>query len=284
MRCVPFLLVGVAVLSAALLAQTPANPSFEVASVKPSISKEPGARFAVQAGGRLVMTNVPAGAVILEAYGLQDYFQLVGAPDWINVDLFDIEAKAPTHIPITSASLGAATSPLRPMLRSLLAERFRLVAHVEQRQVPMYALVKARPDGKLGPNLSSTQTDCAALRASGPMPAIKPGERPKCGLVGSVGSFTAGGISISQLVTLVIAPRVGRPVVDRTQLTGYYDMTLTFRPDDLPPAGQSQTLPADENAPTLTTAIEEQLGLKLESTKGISEVLVIDHIERPTEN
>ena len=283
MRCVPFLLVGVAVLSAALLAQTPANPSFEVASVKPSISKEPGARFAVR-GGRLVMTNVPAGAVILEAYGLQDYFQLVGAPDWINVDLFDIEAKAPPDIPITSASLGAATSPLRPMLRSLLAERFKLVAHVEQRQVSMYALIKARPDGKLGPSLSSTQTDCAALRAAGQAPATTPGERPKCGLVGSVGSLTAGAISIAQLVTLVIAPRVGRPVVDRTQLTGYYDMTLTFRPEDLPPAGQSQTPPAAANTPTLTTALEEQLGLKLESTRGISEVLVIDHIERPSEN
>jgi uncharacterized protein (TIGR03435 family) len=283
MRCVCFLLVGVSVLSAAMLAQTPANPSFEVASVKPSTSTEQGARFAVRAS-RLVMTNVPAGAVILEAYGLQDYFQLAGAPEWIKVDLFDIEATAPPHIPITSASLGAATSPLRPMLRSLLAERFKLVARVEQRQVPIYALVKARPDGKLGPNLSSTQTDCAALRASGQLPAIKPGERPTCGLVGRVGSLTGGGISISQLVTLVIAPRLGRPVVDRTQLTGYYDMTLTFRPDDLLPAGQSQTPSADANGPTFTTAIEEQLGLKLEPTKGLSEVLVIEHIERPTEN
>src|SRR5688572_10036139 len=282
MRYVTLLLVGVAALSAAVLAQTPANLSFEVASVKPSMSTQPGARFAVQASGRLVMANVPAGAVVLEAYGLQDYSQLVGAPDWIKVDRFDIEAKAPSDFPITSASLGAATSPLRPMLRSLLAERFNLVAHVEHRQVPMYALVRARTDGKLGPNLSSTQTDCAALRASGQLPATQSGERPKCGLVGSVGSLMAGGISISQLVTLVIAPRVGRPVVDRTQLIGYYDMTLTFLADDLVPPGQIP--PADANSPTLTTAIEEQLGLKLESTKGVSEVLVIDRIERPTEN
>jgi uncharacterized protein (TIGR03435 family) len=112
----------------------------------------------------------------------------------------------------------------------------------------------------------------------------KPGERPKCGLIGSAGSLTAGGISIAQLVTLIIAPAVGRPVVDRTQLTGSYDMTLTFRPDDLPSPGQSQLSPAGANTPTLTTAIEEQLGLKLESTKGLSEVLVIDHIERPTSN
>lgn len=284
MRCVPLLLVGLATVSTAILAQTPANPSFEVASIKPNISTQLGARFAVQASGRLIMTNVPAGAVVLEAYGLQDYFQLVGAPDWIKVDRFDIEAKAPSDVPITSASLGAATSPLRPMLRSLLAERFQLVAHVEQRQVAMYALVKARTDGKLGPNLSSTQIDCAALRASGQLPATKPGERPTCGLVGSVGSLTAGGISISQLVTLVLAPRVGRPVIDRTQLTGYYDMTLTFRADDLAPPGQPQVSPPDADSPTLTTAIEEQLGLKLEPTKGLSEVLVIDRIERPTEN
>jgi uncharacterized protein (TIGR03435 family) len=283
MRLVTALFLVGATFPLALAGQTPASPTFEVASIKPSISTETGARFVVQAGGRLLMTNVPAGAVILEAYGLQDYFQLAGAPDWVKVDRFDIEAKAPLDVPITSASLGGATSPLRPMLRSLLAERFNLVARIEQREGPTYTLVKAKSDGKLGPGLTPSQTDCAALRASGQVPARKPGEPPKCGIVGGIGSLMAGGISISQLVTLVIGPRVGRPVVDRTQLTGYYDMTLTFRPNDLL-ADPSQIRPDDSNAPAFTTALEEQLGLKLESTTGVTAILAIDHIERPSSN
>jgi uncharacterized protein (TIGR03435 family) len=181
------------------------------------------------------------------------------------------------------------------MMRNLLAERFKLVARLEKKEMPIYSLVLARPDGKLGPKIEVSKTDCAALagarRGGGPPPAPpQPGERPSCGMFMGIGSLAAGGVSMTQLAQ-ALSPQVNRIIVDKTGLTGQYAFNLDFTPDQLPraggpgpalPPGAPPLPPVDPNGPSLFTAIQEQLGLKLEATRGPVDVLVIESVEQPT--
>lgn len=278
-----------------LHAQTPPaeNPSFEVASVKPNTAG-PGPTFmSMQPGGRVNFTNVPLRLIIQNAYQVQP-FQLVGAPDWTATARFDIVAKAPANTQFGPPTPGGPPPPQALMLRSLLAERFGFKAHRDTREMPTYALGFARADKKLGPNLTASQVDCQALmrqRAGGPPPAPpRPGERPQCGMMAGPGNIAAGSMPIAQLATM-LSQRLNRIVLDRTQLAGNYDFTLNFLPDQMPSRApgtaadqpiQINGVSIDPNAPSLMTALEEQLGLKLESTKGPVEVLVIDAVSQPT--
>jgi uncharacterized protein (TIGR03435 family) len=181
------------------------------------------------------------------------------------------------------------------MLQTLLAERFKLAVHNDRREMPIYALVLARRDGKLGPQLRASATDCAALMAAtrargGPPTPCAPGERPPCGLRMFPGNFSGGSATITQL-TNALARFVSRTVVDRTGLTGNYDVDLQWTPDQMPqglrgdaPPGAPPLPTIDPNGPSIFTAVQEQLGLKLESTKGPVDVLVIDRAERPTDD
>jgi len=179
---------------------------------------------------------------------------------------------------------------MRPMLRSLLAERFKLAFHNETRDMPIYALMKARTDGKLGAGLTPATIDCAALgrgrRAGGPPPAPpQPGQKMECGMMIGPGKLNAGGMPMSNLAT-ALAPQVGRIVLDKTELTGNYDFELTYAPEALgsgggPPLLNGGPMPVDPNAPNLFTALQEQLGLKLDSQRGPVDVVVIDRIEQP---
>jgi hypothetical protein len=135
-------------------AQTPAAPAFEVASVKPNKTGDGRVMLGLQPG-RFNATNVPLRMLLRQAFNVQD-FQIVGGPDWLGSDRFDIIAKAPDG--------DFNGDVMRPMLQSLLVERFKLGFHRETRDMPIYALMKARPDGKLGPNLSASTTDCAGTR------------------------------------------------------------------------------------------------------------------------
>jgi uncharacterized protein (TIGR03435 family) len=276
-----------------LLAQTPEpRPTFEVASVRANTSGSNQETLRMQSGGRFVAVNMPLIALIRNAYRLQDS-QLVGGPDWIETTRYDITAKAEGDL--------AAPSPLGPpntgmlMLQSLLEERFKLRVHREPREVPIYTLVRARPDGRLGNGLTVSTADCEALAAArgsgGPPPDVpKPGERPRCGARVGFGELTAGGQPLLALVSLLSAT-VGRSVVDRTGLTGRYDITLRWTPDTLPrPApGTPPNQPIrmngveiDPNGPSIFTALQEQLGLKLDPTRGPVDVLVIDRVEPPS--
>lgn len=143
MRRVPFLLVGIAVVSVTLLAQTPA--SFEVASVKPNNSGPNASSVDTQPGGRLVFTNETVRVMIERAYQLQA-FQVIGAPDWTATARFDIMAKAPEGVRFAQPVPGEPPPPQLLMLRPLLAERFKLKVHTEKREATIYALVMARPD------------------------------------------------------------------------------------------------------------------------------------------
>ena len=175
------------------------------------------------------------------------------------------------------------------MLRSLLAERFKLAFHNETREMPIYALMKARADGKLGPDLTPAAVDCAAVmrgrRGGGPPPAPpQPGQKMECGFMIGPGRMNAGGMPMSNLAQ-ALSPQVGRIVLDKTELTGNYDFELTYAPEALgiggPPLLNGGPPPVDPNAPTLFTALQEQLGLKLDSQRGPVDVVVIDRVEQP---
>jgi uncharacterized protein (TIGR03435 family) len=259
-------------------AQTPASAAFEVASVRPNKTPDGRAMINMQPG-RFNASNVPLRLLLRQAFNVQD-FQIVGGPDWIASDRFDVIAKAPDGVEFTADTM-------RPMLRTLLAERFKLAFHNETRDMPVYALMKARPDGKLGAGLTPAAVDCAGRGRRGggpPPPPPQPGQKMECGLMIGPGRMNAGGMPISNLATS-LAPQVGRIVLDKTELTGNYDFELTYAPEAIgsvgaPPLINGGPVTVDPNAPNLFTALQEQLGLKLDSQRGPVEVVVIDRLEQ----
>jgi uncharacterized protein (TIGR03435 family) len=273
-------------LSGVVPAQEPApllDASFEVASFKRNVSGG-NVVWRPQATGEFTLVNIPFETLILGAYQLQRH-QIVGAPSWIRDERYDVIAKLDPQI------AGRLQPDGHPptwalALRSLLTERAHLVFHLETRQVPIYALVLARRDGRLGPNLRPAQADCDALRTQSaaaaragqpsPYPANTPTWIP-CGLRSAPGRIVSGGFGFAEFLGALSA-ELGRPVIDRTELSGKWDFFVTYTANSLAAAA-----PADANAPDLFTALEEQLGLKLESTQGPANVFVIDRLERPVE-
>jgi bla regulator protein blaR1 len=287
-------------------AQTPApgpaqaQPQFEVASIKLNKSGDGRVMLGVQPGGRFTATNVPLRLLIRNAYQLQD-FQIVGGPSWITSEHYDIVAKAEEGQGDAFQSPGnGQPSRGQLMIRALLADRFKLAVHNEDREMPIFALVLARPDGKLGPGLTKSEIDCAALgrgrgRGPGGPPPPPPDGRAamtgpiQCGIRIGPGNMAVGGSPMSQVASS-LGMFAGRIVFDRTGLTGNYDFQLTWTPDQVaqrPPGApepQINGVPIDPNGPSLFTAVQEQLGLKLDSQRGPVAVLVIDRVEHPTEN
>jgi len=281
--------VSIVVTSWTLAAQGP-RPSFEVASVKPNNSGTNMISIEGRPGGGMVFTNMPLRGIINWAYDLQD-FQLVDAPDWAANERFDINAKASVDAPVAPAA-GRPDAQSRLMMQSLLEERFKLTAHRDKRPLPIYNLVLARADGKPGPQLKPSSVDCNADRSGGRGPGrgapppgpMAAGDRPACGMMMSPGQIAAGGTPISRLI-LPLSNFTRRIVVDKTGLTGGFDIDLVWTPDQMPsgPLPPGVTLPAiDPNGPSIFTALQEQLGLKLESQTGPVDVLVVDRVERPT--
>jgi uncharacterized protein (TIGR03435 family) len=190
---------------------------------------------------------------------------------------------------------GGGPTPLQMAIRALLAERFNLVVHNESKEMPIYALILARGDGKLGPEMKKSETDCAALAAArgrgpgGPPPSgpPAPGQPMPCGIRIGMGNLVMGGASLGQFAQS-LAMFVGRMVSDKTGLTGGWDLNLTWTPDNMPqrppgaPDPQINGAAIDPNGPSIFTAIQEQLGLKLDSQRGPVDVLVIDKAEHPT--
>jgi uncharacterized protein (TIGR03435 family) len=254
----------------AITVSSQAPATFEVASVK--ANKSGANQVTVNWQGGVTMLNVPLRAIVQFAYGINTPSRIIGHPDWTNVERFDILAKPPDGV--------NGVEQMRPMLQALLAERFKMVAKLEKRELQSYALVKARTNGPLGPNLKPSTAKCTGGGALTPAPtgtsnpdAVQCGVRPA-----GAGRIHLVGIPMGQLAPLV-SLAVGRPVVDRTGITGIYDIELTFAPGAA--IGSDLTNP---DAPSLFTALEEQLGLKLEAEREMVEVLVISGIERPTEN
>jgi uncharacterized protein (TIGR03435 family) len=265
--------------------QQTAAAQFEVASVKPNKGGDNRVMIGIQPGGRVNASNVALRMLLRQAFNIQD-FQIVGGPDWIGTDRFDVIAKAP------ESDEQISQDRLRLMLRALLVERFKLAFHNETREVPIYALIKARSDGKLGPNLAPAAVDCAAARGrrgGGPPPAApQPGQKMECGFMIGFGRMNVGGMPMSQLAQ-ALSQQLSRVVLDKTELTGNYDFELTYAPEAIGSGSGGPPLlngapppPPDPNLPNLFTALQEQLGLKLDSQRGPVDVIVIDHVEHPT--
>ena len=246
--------------------QTSPQPQFEVASIKENKSNDGIVAIQTQKG-RHTARGFTLAALIRNAYRVQE-FQIIGGPDWINTERFDVEAVFPD----------ADRARVDLMLRALLAERFKLAVHNEKRERPIYALTFARADKRFGPQLEKSTTDCAT--AKGPdacSGTVAPGfirlrGRTMAQLAESLSTLTMTGSSLNRLI------------LDRTGLDGPYHVTLKFTPENIPPVGLPGLPAVDPNGPSIFTALQEQLGLKLEASTGMVDVLVVDSAARPTPN
>lgn len=283
--------IAAAALSVALSAQTPAPPlpQFE-ASIKRAgdttgfmgIRMDPQAR---------TVSGMPLRQLIVQAYGVQPN-QVIGGPDWLATDRWDIQLRA--DAPVTPQQMNQ-------LMQTMMAERFKLVVRRETRELPIFELRLARTDGTPGPTLKPAAIDCGPQgrgRPGGPPPAAgAPGGGPGpgaplggCRVMIAPGRIEASGQPLTAL-TNFLSNQLGRNVVDRTGLTGGFDYTLEWLPDSgrggapfTPPPGAPPLPPINPDAPSLPTALQEQLGLKVESTKGPVEVLVIESVQQPTDN
>jgi uncharacterized protein (TIGR03435 family) len=264
--------------------QAPAQ--FEVASVKPNASTVGKMSIQMQPGGRFVATNVTLKQLIRNAYDVQE-FQIAGGPPWMAGDRFDVVAKSESAGRDDPFQLEKG-GRWQAMLRALLVERFKLEVHTEAKELPIYALVLAHSDGTLGPQLTRSTRDCATPGSGGSGKPPSPADPPPCGMRFMPGTIQAGGTTVA-LFANVLSGQSGRVVLDRTGLSGDFDFTLRWTPDQIPQgfdrkASAMGLAPIDADGPSLFTAIREQLGLKLDSQKGPVDILVVDRAERPTEN
>ncbi len=262
--------VALGVMGTPLLAQNVARnrPSFAVASIKPDKANSPveGGFGNGQGRGR----NVTTKYLIALAYRIQE-FQILGGPGWIGSDRFDVEGKAEDP--------AADPDQLRLMMQSLLEDRFQLKLHSETKEASVYALVV----GKDGPKIKLS-ADQISPTVNGPAPS---GAGPNHGAMRlGRGSLTGNAVALSLFIRL-LSQQLNRTVIDKTNLTGRFDIQMQWTPDvgeeSLGPGGT--TLPPPETSgPSIFTAIQEQLGLKLVSTKGRVESLVIDRVQMPSAN
>jgi uncharacterized protein (TIGR03435 family) len=253
------LLVLIVATSLPLASQAPVR--FEVASVKPNnTDAEPSMR--VLPNGGIAVISVPLLNVIVNAYRVPA-FRIIDSPEWVRRERFDISARPPEGVPGDSML----------MLQGLLAERFKLRAHRETREQPVYSLVMARSDGRFGPRMQRSTTDCSSQTPT----AGGAGDSACAGLMGvgpAGGTIVSKGQPLARMIN-ALSMAVNQSVVDRTGLEGRFDVELRWSAD-------VNTAPANGDTPSIFTALQEQLGLKLESARGPVEVLVIDSVERPT--
>jgi uncharacterized protein (TIGR03435 family) len=260
MRAVAISMVAVlagAVASPSLRAQNPSVESrFDAVSIKANTSKEPGI-MSRPTPGRIFMGNAPVALLIEQAYRT-DFQHLFEVPDWAKNERWDVTA---TYDQAQRADVPA-------MMQAMLAERFRLQVHRETRDIPVYVLERLRPDS-LGPNLRPSTADCADRSGT-----------PKCTMRIAPGSIAVVGNPWGMLRTNM---GIGdRPVVDKTGLTGRYDFTLVWNATTI--LGSTDPGLPTTDKPSIFRAVEEQLGLRLRATREPVDVVVVDHIERPTEN
>jgi uncharacterized protein (TIGR03435 family) len=255
--------------------------SFDVASVKEHTSVSDSAAFGIMPAtpGRMRITNTPLRFILHYAFQIRDH-QLIGAPDWIESVAFDITATYPAEPTRTEEDR-------RAMLRTLLADRFGLKTHRETREMPIYALVMARKDGALGPQLVRSTIDCEKLiaekrpqlGAGSPSPVTPGGKRPVCRMVATRRFISAGTQTMEQL-TGPLQAFTGRPVIDRTGLTGAFDFDVQWTSGPVAPAPGAA--PPPDDGPSIFAALQEQLGLRLESGRAPFDVVVVDAVQRPT--
>ncbi|HEX4134501.1 MAG TPA: TIGR03435 family protein [Bryobacteraceae bacterium] len=271
--------LALAMAAAALIASTPSTaaerPEFEAATVKPG---QDGGRGGIRATpGRLTIDNIPVRPLVGVAYKFRRSL-VSGGPSWLDSSPFNIEAKADSPV---------GADPMFLMLQSLLEDRFHLKVHREIKEGPIYTLMIA----KGGPHLKAAT--CAPFdpnhlpRPAAPdEPAIRYCGRLNRGVNGSRRTLDGEGIGMAdstgpplQSISGQLSDLLDRTVIDKTGLTGIFDFHLEWTSDQ---SADAQT--DDTSGPSIFTAVQEQLGLKLESGRGPVEYLVIDHVEKPSEN
>jgi uncharacterized protein (TIGR03435 family) len=288
-------IAAAALLACVVNAQTaPADhPQFEVASIKPNTSDNHLVMIRPPVGGRFTATNATLTMLVALAYKVRTN-QISGLPSWAGSERYDIVAKSDTN---------PAQDQLALMVRELLADRFKLITHKETKELPVYALLIA----KNGPKLPAAKEGaCATYSPDKPLPAppqpgqpFTPPTMPCGGFLMLGNRLEAGKVGMAQLVN-VLANVTGRPVIDKTAYTGTFDVHLEWTPEagmgrggafGGPGAGPAPggdpvpaAPPADTSGPSIFTAVQEQLGLRLESQKAPVEILVVDHAEKATEN
>jgi uncharacterized protein (TIGR03435 family) len=276
--------IDAAQLPAARPTGPPVDPEarFEVVSIKPF---DPSATFRLSmTPNRYDVAGMPLRGLVSQAL-VTPPNRIIGLPEWVDKERYAITAKAPEGMPSTA---------IFTMIANLLKDRFNLTMHRETREMPVYNLVFARVDKRLGPGLKETSAECLAM-ISARLEAAQRGGAPPADPNGCVSVRINPGVAsfrgaLAATIAGSLPPFVGRPVFDKTGLTGYYDFTLKWAPAPgsdtlpfgLPPGGVPDAPPpADPDAPSIFTAVQEQLGLKLESARGPVDVIVIDRIEKP---
>jgi len=255
------------------------RPEFEVASVKANTSGSGMVMIRPPAGGRFTATNARVKMLVSLAYNVQG-FEISGGPGWVDTDGFDIEAKA--------ADANINIDGLRPMLQSLLADRFQLKVRQETREVPVYAITLPKGSSKLP---EAKEGGCREIKPNEPLPPPTPGKFPPTpcgGFFMGPNHLEGGKISMTQLSN-ALTNLLGKPVIDKSGFTGTFDVKLDFTPEGTAfrggPTPDGVPGPnADNPLPNIFTALQDGLGVKLESTKGPGNMLFIDHVEKPSEN
>lgn len=256
-------LVGSAVATGFPFVHAQTSLQFEVVSIKPRKGVQPGGRDERLPSGRRILENVSTRGLITQGYPTK--VDLVGAPDWVLSDRFDVEA-LPSFVPTLEQE--------RAMFRDMLTDRFKLRAHYETQERPVYFVTFARADHKLGPQIHPVDIDCATYKRdpNRALPPITDAPAPCSFRMFAKDAITivSGGRSI-QFLADSLSPMMGRAILDRTGLQGDYAFSLS----SFEVAGGTDTV-------SVFAAFEEQLGLKLEAGRAPVDVVVIDHIERPT--
>ena len=283
-----------ALLSAsAIVCAAQAAPTFDVVSVKPVEVKPPySSGLAFQPGGRFSMANADTLSLIIDAFrdpelGAVSIDNVLNAPGWVRTQRFTIDARTGSDLAREPLSIMTLTGIA--LMRSLLEDRFKLQAHIETREQQVYALKLARADGTLGPKIHPSAVDCAALArdraAKGePIPHSEPGKPVlPCTAFFGEGSVTGRATGIATLAVALRGALRPMAVIDRTGLTGAYDFDLTYAPDPNTPRAPNAP-PVLSDGPSIFTALQEQLGMKLEAEREERRVIVVDHIEMPTAN
>lgn len=280
-------LVSVCSINSLAQQAAPIRSAFEVVSIKPDTARVEG--MVRVTPGRIEIPATTLRGLLRMAYGrfAFDPREIVGGPSWIDSDRFTVIATAAP--PFQSGPDGFPTE-LTAMLRTLVEDRFKVKVHTEQRETAHYILIPIRSDAKARTGLRAVPDTCtqAMKELSGAKPAPPRPGPPPCSFGGPPGTLIGTGVTMDAFAN-VLSRSVGKRVIDRTAMTGSFDIELTFDPSSAAALGPAGPVPPgsparDDTAPSIFTALQEQLGLKLESTRGPVDVLVVDSAEPPTPN
>jgi uncharacterized protein (TIGR03435 family) len=288
MKRIVFLMLTLLWHAAWAAAQSQTLPRFEVVSIKQNKSGAVEGGLRINPGGQMQWANTTLKSLIGTAFQrfAFDMRETTGGPPWIEQARFDVLVQTGTGAPTVDPD--GFPSETFAMIRAMLAERFGLVTHNEQRDAPIYRLVASRQGGSLGPGLRRVNADCSTAmttQAAGKGLPWREGRGPDCTFGGPPGNLQGNAVTLD-MIARVIGRQVNRHTVNATGIDGYFDLDVKFSPElvqSLPGRVPGDPLPAPTDAPSIFTAVQEQLGLRLEAARGHVDVLVVDKADADRE-